>query len=203
MPWRGAAVTVGTALAILWLVEAVNLASGDRLDHLGVRPRSLAGITGILLAPLLHASVIHLLDNTPLFAVLGWIGLVANARRFAAATAIAWVSSGLGFWLIGPSNSVGIGVSGVVYGWLAYLIARGWVAHRLRQALVGAVLLVFVGFSAFWGALPVVPAEVAWQAHLFGAIGGVLAAMHLDARRSASQVPSPAPPSPPSPPPGP
>lgn len=182
--WRGAAVAVAVILGLLWSIEVVNVLTGDRLDSLGIRPRSLVGTAGILAAPLVHASVVHLLDNTVLLAVLGWIGLVANSRRFLATTVIVWITSGLGAWLLGDSGSVVVGASGVVYGWLAYLIVRGWVAHKLRQAVLGAALLVFVGFSAIWAVLPVVPANVSWQAHLFGALGGVASAMLLDARRT-------------------
>ncbi|HEX5494826.1 MAG TPA: rhomboid family intramembrane serine protease [Mycobacteriales bacterium] len=187
--WRGAAVAVAVVLGVLWAVELVNVVTGDRLDSLGIRPRSLVGIPGILAAPLLHASVSHLLDNTVLLAVLGWIGLVGNSRRFVAVTGIAWVASGLGAWLLGASGSVVVGASGVVYGWLAYLIVRGWVAHRLSQAVLGVALLVFVGFSAIWGVLPLTAANVSWQGHLFGAAGGVLGALLLDARRTARPRP--------------
>ncbi len=190
---RGATVAVAVVVGVLWLVELVNLASGNRLDDLGIRPRSLVGLVGILAAPLLHLSVVHLVDNTVLLALLGWIGLVANARRFVAATGIVWMTSGTGVWLLGASGTVVVGASGVIYGWLAYLVARGWVARRLGQSLLGAVLLVTMGFSMVWGLLPLVPAHVSWLGHLSGAVGGVLAALVLDARRRSRSGPTPMP----------
>ncbi|HEY9476719.1 MAG TPA: rhomboid family intramembrane serine protease [Mycobacteriales bacterium] len=174
---------IAVVIGLLWLIELVNLTTGNQLDDLGIRPRSLAGLVGIVVAPLLHLSVLHLVNNTVLLVLLGWIGLVANARRFAAATVIVWAISGFGVWLFEASGSVVVGASGIVYGWLAYLVARGWVAHRLRQALLGAVLLVFLGFSMIWGLLPLVPAHISWLGHLFGALGGLLAATLLDSRR--------------------
>lgn len=181
-------------VALLWLVEAVNLATDNRLDEYGIRPRSVDGLWGILLAPFLHASVSHLIGNTVPLVVLGWIGLVGNQVRFFGATAIAWVTSGLGAWLIGPPNAVVVGASGVVYGWIGYLIVRGWVARDVGQALVGVVVLVVYGGGAVWGALPLVSGHVAWQAHLFGVLGGVLGAYLLDARRPDRPAPPRIPP---------
>lgn len=182
--WRRAFATMVLVVALLWSIEIVNVATGYWFTHhLGVRPRSLGGLWGILFAPLLHASIGHLVSNTVPLVILGFVGLVGNQGRFLGATAIAWVVSGLGYWLIGGSHTVGVGASGVVYGWCAYLIARGWIAHKLGQALVGVIVLAFYGVHLIWAALPLVSGPIAWQAHLFGAAAGLLSATLLDAGR--------------------
>jgi membrane associated rhomboid family serine protease len=187
--WRLAFGVMAVTVGLLWLVEAVNLATDNRLDEYGIVPRSADGLWGVAFAPFLHASVSHLVGNSIPLVALGWIGLVGNQGRFLAATAIVWVTSGLGAWLVGPSGAVVIGASGVVYGWIGYLIVRGWVARDVGQALVGAAVLVVYGGGAIWGALPLVSGHVAWQAHLFGLVGGVLGAYLLDARRPERPAP--------------
>lgn len=181
--WRGPVTAMVVIAGLLWLVELVNLATDGRLDDYGIRPRTLGGLWGVATAPLLHASVPHLVGNTLPLVVLGILGLVGNARRFVLATALVWLVSGVGVWLAGPSDAVTVGASGIIYGWLGYLIVRGWVAHRLRQALLGVAVLVVYGGGALWGLLPLVNGHVSWQGHLFGAVGGVLSAFLLDRRR--------------------
>jgi membrane associated rhomboid family serine protease len=85
--------------------------------------------------------------------------------------------SGLGTWLVASSNSVHLGASGLVFGYASYLISRGFLSRRLIDLAVGAIVLAVWGFGLLQGLLP--QERISWQAHLFGAIGGVLAAFAL------------------------
>lgn len=182
--WRTALVAVLAVAALLWFIEIVDIIAGHRLDDAGIRPRSLGGLWGVLFAPLLHASIGHVLSNTFPLVLLGFVGLIGNAGRFAAATVIVWLTSGLGSWLVAGSNTITVGASGVILGWAGYLISRGWVAHRIGQALAGAVILLYFGTSLIWSVVPFLAGpHIAWYAHLFGFAGGVLAAVLLDGRR--------------------
>ncbi len=67
-----------------------------------------------------------------------------------------------------------IGASGLVFGWLVYLVLRGFVARRVGQMVLGVVLLVVYG-GLLWGVLPGQPG-ISWQGHLFGALAGAVAA---------------------------
>ena len=85
-----------------------------------------------------------------------------------------WLVSGIGVWLLGGTNTVVVGASGLAFGWLAYIIVRGVFTRSLVQLALGLVILVVYG-SLLWGVLPGA-SGVSWQAHLFGAVGGILAA---------------------------
>ncbi|MFT4087867.1 MAG: rhomboid family intramembrane serine protease [Gordonia sp. (in: high G+C Gram-positive bacteria)] len=159
----------------LFVIEAVDAASNFRMDMNGIRPRQLDGLIGILWAPFLHADFAHLIANVIPGAVLGFLLLMA--RRFVVVTAVVWVVSGLGVWLLAPSNSVTVGASGIVMGWLAYLLVRGLFNRAVLQVLGGIALFIVYG-GVLWGVLPQ-GGSVSWQGHLFGAIGGVLAAWML------------------------
>ncbi|MGB3894795.1 rhomboid family intramembrane serine protease [Mycolicibacter sinensis] len=183
--WRTGGATVVGFVALLYLIEAVDQFGGHRLDRNGIRPLETDGLWGVLFAPLLHANWGHLLANTGPALVLGFLVTLAGQSRFLLATAIVWVFGGLGTWLIGNvGSSCGptdhIGASGLIFGWLAFLVVFGLFTRRIWQILVGLVVLVLYG-GILWGAVPVlnVCGGVSWQGHLCGAIAGVVAAYLL------------------------
>nr|WP_019203792.1 rhomboid family intramembrane serine protease [Tsukamurella sp. 1534] len=176
-----AAITVAVFVAALWAIEGVDTVLGNSLDHWGIEPREGGGLRGIAMAPLLHGGWSHLAANTVPALVLGFVGLAAGAGRFILATAVIWVFSGVGVWLTGADNTVVVGLSGVLFGWTTYLVLRGLFTRRPLDLIVGLVLAVIYG-GMLWGVLPG-QAGVSWQAHLWGAVGGVLAAILLGRRR--------------------
>jgi len=184
--WQRAAIVIAAFVAVLWVIEIVN-ASGADLSDDGIRPRQLSGLWGVLWAPLLHASFTHLESNTIPLLVLGFLVLLGGLARFGAVTATVWLVSGIGVWLLGGTNTVVVGASGLAFGWLAYIIVRGVFTRSLVQLALGLVILVVYG-GLLWGVLPGA-SGVSWQAHLFGAVGGILsAAGGADVRRRGSSV---------------
>lgn len=180
-PSPGASVVVMTALlAGLWVLELVDQLSGERLDYYGIHARELDGLGGIATAPLLHAGWDHLISNSLPFWVLGFLVLLGGLARWAISTAISVISSGLSAWLLTPADTVIVGASGLIFGWLTYLLARGIWSRSVGQIVVAVGVLVVYG-SLIWGVLPTT-AGVSWQAHLGGAIGGVVAAWLLHRR---------------------
>ena len=173
---RAAAFSVGF-VALLWLIELADVLLPAQLDEEGVRPRSEDGLWGILFAPLLHAGWGHLIANSLPLLVLGFLVFLSGIGRALAATAVIWVVGGLGTWLIAPEHTIHIGASVIVFGWLTYLMLRGIFARSEGQIALGAVVLILYG-GALWGVLPGQPG-ISWQGHLFGAIGGGLAAWWL------------------------
>ena len=173
---RAAACSVGFVV-LLWLIELADVLLPAQLDDEGIRPRSEDGLWGILWAPLLHAGWGHLIANSLPLLVLGFLVFLSGIGRALAATAVIWVVGGLGTWLIAPEHTVHIGASVIVFGWLTYLMLRGIFARNEGQIALGAVILVLYG-GALWGVLPGQPG-ISWQGHLFGAIGGGLAAWWL------------------------
>ena len=179
--WVQAAGAIGAFTALLWVIEAVDAAMDNRLDQYGVQPRSDEGLLGILFAPLLHGGWDHLSANSGPLLVLGFLALAAGLLRGIAAAAVIWVVGGVGVWLVAGSNSNHIGASGLVFGFLVYVVVRGVVNRRFWEIAVGAVVL-FVYGGVLWGVLPSQPG-VSWQGHLFGAIGGAIAAVAVSHRR--------------------
>jgi membrane associated rhomboid family serine protease len=169
-------VVVAVLLGAMWAVEIIDLVPGTSFDRWGVRPRSVRGLFGIIFAPFLHVSFRHLIANTIPFAVLGAAIALSGVRQILEVTVIVVVVSGLGIWLFGAGNSVHLGASGLVFGYLTYLVTRGVIARNLWWIIGGLVVLAFYG-SLLWGLLPT--PRVSWLGHVFGAIGGVLAAWLL------------------------
>jgi len=188
--WQRAALWIGGFVALLYGVEAADTVLPANLDAAGVEPRTADGLWGVLFAPLLHADWAHLTANTVPALVLGFLVLLSGIGRGLAATAIIWVVAGVGTWLIAGSGQIHIGASSLIFGWLSYLIVRGFFTRRAGQILLGVVVLFLYG-GMLWGVLPSEP-WISWQGHLCGALGGVLAAWLLsaDARR-ARRAPAP------------
>jgi membrane associated rhomboid family serine protease len=161
--------------ALLWAVEIVDalLFSGG-LDGLGIRPRSVVGLRGIALAPLLHGGFGHLIANTVPLLVLGWFVMLRDVRYWFIVGACATFMGGAGVWLIGASNSVHIGASIVVFGFLGYLLLRG-VFERKLLTILGSLAVGAMYGGALFGILPGTPG-ISWEGHLFGFIGGGVAA---------------------------
>jgi membrane associated rhomboid family serine protease len=152
-------------VALLWVAEVVDTVAGNRLDAEGIRPGTTDGLSGVVFAPLLHGGFGHLVANTVPLLVLGFLILLSGVGRWAAVTAVVWVVAGIGTWLTASPGTVHIGASGIVFGWLTYLILRGFFSGRPGQIVVGLLVLFLYG-GALWGVLPGQPG-VSWQGHLF------------------------------------
>jgi membrane associated rhomboid family serine protease len=169
---------LGGFVALLWVLETVDqLLLRNRLNALGIRPRKQIGLRGIVFAPLLHGSWGHLAANTVPFLVLGWLVLLNGLTVFTIVTALVWLVSGLGVWLFAPGNSLHIGASGVVFGYLGFLLARSYFQQDLGSIAIAVVVLLLYG-PLIWGILPF-RRGISWQGHLFGLVGGVVAARYL------------------------
>ncbi|HEX7131113.1 MAG TPA: rhomboid family intramembrane serine protease [Iamia sp.] len=172
---------VGLVVAAMWAEEIVDLVlpGGQPLNAWGIRPRSGRGLLGIPLAPFLHDGFRHLFGNTLPFLVMGCAIASGSVARFVRVATIVGVTAGLGVWLFARGGTVHIGASGLVFGFLTYLLARGVIARKVTWILGGLVVLVVYG-GILWGLLPT--PGVSWTGHVFGAVGGVLAAWILHRR---------------------
>jgi membrane associated rhomboid family serine protease len=178
---------VAAMAALMWLVEAVDVVAGD-LDAAGIRPRDPEGLFGIVASPVLHGRFPHLLGNTVPFLVLGAGVALGGLARVVAVTIIVAVVGGLGTWLTAASGTVTIGASGIVFGFAAYLVARGVFSRSLGQIAMGLVVIAIWGTTLLRGLVP--EDGISWQGHLFGAVGGVLAAWLLHRRKERSTAPA-------------
>ncbi|MCU1632651.1 MAG: rhomboid family intrarane serine protease [Micrococcaceae bacterium] len=175
-------ITVVALVAVMWAAFLLNALLGNQLVRtLGITPRRVDGLDGVVFAPLLHGGVEHLASNSFPLLVLGFLAFLEGARRFAVALGSSWLASGVGTWVFG--GGLTIGASGVVFGLFTYLVTRGFYNRDWKQILLAVILFAAYG-SILWGVLPTVGSNISWQAHLFGALGGVLAAFLLKRKRS-------------------
>lgn len=171
-PTSPTSLLLGSTLS-MWAVWAADLVWPGTIGH-GIVPRTAYGLTGILMAPFLHLNLQHLLANTIPFLILGGVILLRGARAFLFVLLVSAAVSGLGTWLFGTANTQHIGASGVVFGFLGYLLIRAAYDHRLSSALIAIAVAVVYG-ATFLTAL--MPAQgISWTGHIFGFLGGVTSA---------------------------
>ena len=185
-----ALIVIASFTALLYLIELVDAAMSGRLDQFGIQPRSLGGLDGVIWAPLLHHGWAHLFANTLPVLLFGFLAMSNGVGPWIAVTATVWLFSGLGVWLVGDTGTT-VGASGLAFGWLAFLLVRGIFNGSFGQIVIAGLLFLYWG-STLLGVLPGNPG-VSWQGHLFGAIGGILAAWLVslaNRTRSASSTPA-------------
>jgi membrane associated rhomboid family serine protease len=158
----------------MWAIEIIDLIPGLQLDRHGIRPRTIAGIGGIALAPFLHGDFAHLISNSLPFLILGGLVMAGGRGIFLGTTLFVIVAGGLGVWLTGASHSNHIGASGLVFGYLGFLLSRGIVEKSLLWILLAVAVLIAYG-GILYGVLPGQPG-ISWQGHLFGFLAGMIAA---------------------------
>ncbi|MGL4650703.1 MAG: rhomboid family intramembrane serine protease [Caldilineaceae bacterium] len=172
-------------VGLLWAIEGVDaLTPSVTSDNLGIQPRSAEGLRNIVFAPFLHAGFGHLSANTVPLVVLGLMVLLNGLQAFVVVSLVAALSSGLGVWLLGGGNTVHLGASGVIFGYLGFLLAAAWF-QRSPTAIIVAVIAVFLYGGMLWGVLPG-QEGVSWLGHFFGLAGGIVAAYFLRKQRIAS-----------------
>ena len=168
---------LGSFVTLMWVLEIVDVfVFRQGLNVYGILPREIIGLRGILFAPFLHGGFAHLISNTIPFLLLGWFVMLQETSEFFIVTPIIMLVSGLGGWLLGAPG-LHIGASGVIFGYLGFLLARGFFERNFPSILLSLIVGSLYG-GLIWGVLPIQPG-VSWEGHLFGFIGGVLAARFL------------------------
>ena len=161
-------------LIAMWVVEIHDLIHpASTLDNYGIAPDKPHGLIGIFTAPFLHGNVAHLVSNTFPLLILGTLILYNSVEEFWIATLLSMLIGGFGVWAFGQPESNHIGASGVVFGYIGFLLLKGFIEGS-NSARIAAVVLCFYGANMMYGFLPAT--GVSWEGHLFGFIGGLLAA---------------------------
>ncbi len=160
-------------LFVLWAIKLIELAFDVQFTQLGIYPRHLKGIPGILTAPLVHGSVKHLLSNSlPVFLLMS--ALFYFYPKISIRVIVwSWIATGTAIWL-GGRFAWHIGISGIIYALAAFLFFSGIICKNRRLSVI-SLLVVFVYGGMIWGIFPNQP-EVSWEAHLFGFISGIIIA---------------------------
>ncbi|NCS01204.1 MAG: rhomboid family intramembrane serine protease [Microcystis aeruginosa G13-07] len=169
------AIILATFVAIFWLLEILDqFVFRGSLDIFGIIPHQVIGLRGILFAPFLHGDFSHLIANTVPFLILGWLVMLQETSDFFVVTGLTMLVGGLGVWLFAAPRSIHIGASILIFGYLGFLLLRGYFQRNIPSILLSILVFLLYG-GTIWGVLPSRPG-ISWQGHLFGFLGGVLAA---------------------------
>ncbi|MFC8518957.1 rhomboid family intramembrane serine protease [Streptomyces sp. NPDC057257] len=171
-------------VALLWLLEVVDVISGHTLDGLGITPREPSELVDVVPAAFIHFGFAHVAANSIPLLVMGFLAALGGLRRFAAVCAVIIVADGLGVWLIAPAHTNTAGASGLIFGLFGFLLVSGFVERRPLGVLVGLLVGVVWGGAILAGLAPT-QSGVSWQAHLIGLVSGVAVAFWSGRRATA------------------
>lgn len=168
-------------LVIMWLVQAADTVLPGTFHGAGIRSWDLSGLPGILISPFLHGDWAHLIANSLPLLILGWLVSIEGGGKFWLNTLIIALVGGAGVWLVNAPGTLTVGASTLAFGYFAYVVARVFVgsasvAHRIVYAVIAVVIILVYGGAIVGGIIGAGPG-ISWQAHLFGALGGVIAAV--------------------------
>lgn len=160
-------------VGLMWIVFAFDKVYALDLFRLGVMPRSMSGLWGILISPFVHGDLGHITNNSTAALVLGWLLVYFYPKAAMRVLLACWAMSGFWVWTT-ARHSYHIGASGIIYGIAAFLFFSGLFRRRITLMAV-SLIIVFMYGSMWWGVLPIMP-HVSWESHLFGGIAGVIMA---------------------------
>lgn len=171
-------------LAVMWAVEVVDYTTNGSLDReFGIVGWDPSGLVGIFFAPFLHVGFGHLMANSLPLLILGFLAALRGLGRFFAASLLIIVIGGIGTWFTSP-DTITVGASGLVFGYFGYVLARGIFDRRVFDIVIG-IGVGIAYYSILWGLLPN-QQGISWQGHLFGLVGGVIAAWLLRRKREVA-----------------
>ncbi|MFJ8715140.1 rhomboid family intramembrane serine protease [Streptomyces violaceus] len=171
-------------VALLWLLEVVDVISGHALDGLGITPRTPSELIDVVPSAFIHFGFAHLAANTVPLLVLGFLAALAGLRRFLLVCALIILVDGVGVWLISPAHTNTAGASGLIFGLFGFLLTTGFLERRPLGILTGILIAAIWGGSILAGLAPT-QSGVSWQGHLLGLAAGVAAAFVFRRRPAA------------------
>lgn len=173
----GSSVVPFRMVFLMWLVFSVEYFYQIDLGGLGIVPRTLYGLIGIVIAPLIHGSLAHLISNTVPLLFLGSVLYYFYPRIAGLVFLRCYFITNLLVWIFSPRVSSHIGASGIIYGLSAFLIFFGLIRKDFWSLIISMVVFVMYG-GIFYGVLPTDP-HVSWESHMSGAVVGAVSAFNL------------------------
>ncbi len=172
-------------IAVIWALQIANWADHYGLDaSYGIIPRDVVRLPDIFIAPFLHFSWSHIEANSgPLF-IFGFLAAYRGVWKFVGVTVLVIITSGLAAWFFQSQHTLGVGASGLVFGYFGYVLARGLIDRNLIDALVAIIMGLSFAYL-LTVAIPGTP-NVSWLAHLGGLIGGVASGWIFRTRRGST-----------------
>ncbi|MGB5849684.1 MAG: rhomboid family intramembrane serine protease [Ignavibacteriaceae bacterium] len=157
----------------MWIIYLITLALNLDLSRMGILPRDMIGILGIISGPIVHANFSHLLSNTMPLLILGWTIFFFYSKVSYKSFLVIYVLTGLFVWLF-ARQVYHIGASGIVYGFASFLFFSG-IFRRDNKSIAIALIVTFLYGGIVWGVLPG-QKGISWESHLFGGIAGIITA---------------------------
>jgi membrane associated rhomboid family serine protease len=184
---KGRAATLLIFPGAMWVIRCLDAITPVRMSVAGhgVVPRTWDGLFGILTAPLIHVNFAHLIANTVPFIVLSAVVLMRGVSEYLFVVLITALSSGLGTWLFGASNTEHVGASGVILGLMGYVLFRAVFDRHLMSAVIMLGVAAWYGTAIAWAFIP--RTDISWTGHFFGFVGGYVAARLLYSGRGAAR----------------
>lgn len=183
---RTSGIANGLVLAVMIVLEVFGSFARRTFTWLGIRAWDFGGLWALFTAPLVHRDYAHLAANAIPLLVLGFIIALGGLRQWAYVTLAGAIGSGLFAFMMNRPGTITIGASGIVFGYLTYLVTRGLFSRDTRQIVLGMLVLIVYG-SLLWGVFPS-QVGISWQGHLGGAVAGVLVAWWLHSRQARSRT---------------
>jgi membrane associated rhomboid family serine protease len=171
--WRSGLKTICVLVILIWIVEAANSFFGHGFNTFGIYPRDVDTLPGILLWPLLHGSLKHLIMNTTPLLIMGFFVALRGPWVFTKTTLLILIIGGLGVWAF-ARPAYHIGSSGLIFGYFGFLVAMALYERSISSLVIASVTLFFYG-GLILGVLPT-DSFISWEGHLFGLTAGILAA---------------------------
>ncbi|MEN8108986.1 MAG: rhomboid family intramembrane serine protease, partial [Pseudomonadota bacterium] len=171
--FRYALLFTAAFVLLLWLFELLEVSFGLNLSFLGVYPREVQGLWGILTGPLIHGTWMHLLSNSFALLVLGTVLLYGYPRSALPVLVLIYLGSGIGVWLF-ARDSYHFGASGLTHGLMFFIFVSG-ILRRDKLSIALSMIVFFLYGGMVWTIFPTEPG-VSFESHFFGAVMGVLAA---------------------------
>ena len=167
---------IASFVVFFWIIELVDIATGNNFGIYGILPRTVIGLRGIIFSPFIHQNIYHLLLNTIPFIILGTLVSLRGLDDFIELSLFLILVGGAGVWLIGRP-AYHIGASGLIFGYFGFLLTAGWYERRFSSIVISLVVLFLYG-GLIRGVFPGRP-FVSWEGHLCGFIAGVACARLL------------------------
>ncbi len=160
-------------ISVLWIIMFMQQLFGISFSDFGLMPRTVNGLWGILLSPLIHGGFSHLISNTMPLLLMGFIVFYFYRGIAFRVFFLVYIMTGIWVWAAGR-HAYHIGASGLVYGFASFIFFSG--VFRWDPRLLGLSLLVLMLYHGMiWGVLPVFE-DISWESHLLGSFAGILVA---------------------------
>ncbi len=165
----------------MWVIYFAGLVLPFNFYKLGIYPRTLRGCWGILFAPLIHGSLLHILSNTFPMLILGVILFLFYDKIAKSVFYQGYLYTNILVWIF-ARPAYHIGASGLIYSIASFLIFFGIFRKELKSILISVAILLLYG-GLVYGILPVQPG-ISWESHLMGGFTGlVLASAYAKVRK--------------------